>query len=65
MFPQREVFFIPTKMVLIPKVCSPISCLLHIINNDTGEELDMVFNKPTAQVYEPNEVCDCAECVSV
>ncbi|TDH00464.1 hypothetical protein EPR50_G00188540 [Perca flavescens] len=53
----REVFLVPEEMVLVPKVYSPIpNCLLHVINNDTGEELDMVFNKVATHVYQPNRL---------
>ncbi|XP_032398208.1 androglobin isoform X2 [Etheostoma spectabile] len=53
----REVFLVPEEMVLVPKVYSPIpTCLLHVINNDTGEELDMVFNKVATHVYQPNKL---------
>ncbi|KAM7395355.1 hypothetical protein PAMA_006897 [Pampus argenteus] len=53
----REVFLVPKEMMLIPKVYSPIpNCLLHVINNDTGEELDMIFNKVVPHVYQPNKL---------
>ncbi|XP_059212705.1 androglobin isoform X2 [Centropristis striata] len=53
----REVFLVPKEMLLLPKVYSPIpNCLLHVINNDTGEELDMVFNKVATHVYQPNKL---------
>ena len=53
----REVFLIPEEMLLVPKVYSPIpTCLLHVINNDTGEELEMVDTK-VATHYQPNKVC--------
>ncbi|XP_034555079.1 androglobin isoform X2 [Notolabrus celidotus] len=53
----REVFLVSEDMLLVPRVYSPISnCLLHVINNDTGEELDMVFNKVAAHVYKPNKL---------
>ncbi|CAK6961915.1 LOW QUALITY PROTEIN: androglobin [Scomber scombrus] len=53
----REVFLVPKEMLLVPKVYSPIpNCLLHVINNDTGEELDMVFNKVVPHVYQPNKL---------
>ncbi|XP_029318550.1 androglobin isoform X2 [Cottoperca gobio] len=53
----REVFLVSQKMLLVPKVYSPIpNCLLHVINNDTGEELDMVFNKVAEHVYQPNKL---------
>ncbi|XP_073348559.1 androglobin [Pagrus major] len=51
----REVFLVHEEMLLVPKIYSPIpKCLLHIINNDTGEEL--VFNKPANHVYQPNKL---------
>ncbi|KAM9339252.1 androglobin [Symphorus nematophorus] len=53
----REVFLVPEEMLLLPKVYSPIpNCLLHIVNNDTGEELDMIFNKAATHVYPPNKL---------
>ncbi|XP_078029942.1 androglobin [Epinephelus lanceolatus] len=53
----REVFLVPKEMLLVPKVYSPIpNCLLHVINNDTGEELDMIFNKVATHVYQPNKL---------
>ncbi|XP_039980396.1 androglobin isoform X2 [Xiphias gladius] len=53
----REIFLVPKEMLLVPKVYSPIpNCLLHVINNDTGEELDMVFNKLATHVYQPNKL---------
>ncbi|CAJ1078450.1 androglobin isoform X2 [Xyrichtys novacula] len=53
----REVFLVSEEMLLVPKVYSPIpNCLLHVINNDTGEELDVVFNKVAAHVYKPNKL---------
>ncbi|XP_068433477.1 androglobin isoform X3 [Clinocottus analis] len=52
----REVFLVDKEMQLVPKVYSPVpNCLLHVINNDTGEELDMVFNKVITYVYQPNQ----------
>lgn len=54
------MFLVPEEMLLVPKVYSPIpNCLLHIINNDTGEELDTVFNQAATHVYQPNKVCGC------
>ncbi|XP_026174868.1 androglobin isoform X2 [Mastacembelus armatus] len=53
----REVFLVPKEMLLVPKVYSPIpNCLLHVINNDTGEELGVVFNKILPHVYQPNKL---------
>lgn len=50
----REVFLIPKAMPLAIKIYSPSPhFLLHIVNNDTVEELDMLFN-----IYQPNKVAD-------
>ncbi|XP_034435154.1 androglobin [Hippoglossus hippoglossus] len=50
----REVFLIPKEMLLVTKIYSPIpNCLLHVIDNDTGEELD---NKLATRVYQPNKL---------
>ncbi|XP_056873061.1 androglobin isoform X5 [Takifugu flavidus] len=52
----REVFLVEEEMLLAPKIFSPIPhYLLHVINNDTGEELDMLFNKAAPHIYQPNE----------
>ncbi|KAJ4929190.1 hypothetical protein JOQ06_004805, partial [Pogonophryne albipinna] len=52
----REVFLVSKKMLLVPKIYSPIpNCLLHVINNDTGEELDTLFSNVAEQVYQPNK----------
>uniref|UniRef100_UPI003AB0B0BB androglobin n=1 Tax=Centroberyx gerrardi TaxID=166262 RepID=UPI003AB0B0BB len=53
----REVFLVPKEMLLVAKVYSPAPCcLLHIIDNDTGEELCRVFNKVAPHVFEPNKL---------
>ncbi|KAK5852926.1 hypothetical protein PBY51_006757 [Eleginops maclovinus] len=53
----REVFLVSKKMLLVPKIYSPIpNCLLHIINNDTGEELDTLFSSVAEHVYQPNKL---------
>ncbi|XP_053301866.1 androglobin [Pleuronectes platessa] len=50
----REVFLIPKEMLLVTKIYSPIpNCLLHVIDNDTGEELD---NRLATRVYQPNKL---------
>ncbi|XP_068199432.1 androglobin [Antennarius striatus] len=52
----REIFIVPEEMLVLPKVDSPIpNCLLHIIDNDTGEELGMFFNKAAPHIYRPNK----------
>ncbi|KAM3859903.1 androglobin-like [Diretmus argenteus] len=52
----RKVFLVPKEMLLVAKVHSPIPCLLHIIDNDTGEEVPRVFNQVAPRVYEPNKL---------
>ncbi|XP_029966667.1 androglobin [Salarias fasciatus] len=53
----REVFVAPEERKVVPKVSSPIrNCLLHVLNNDTGEEIDTVLNKVTPHVYKPNKL---------
>ncbi|XP_069014313.1 androglobin isoform X3 [Embiotoca jacksoni] len=53
----REVFKFPKKMLLIPKVYSPVpNHLLHVINNDTGEEVNMVHNEVAPHIYQPNKL---------
>lgn len=53
----RKVFLVAEEMLLSPKIYSPITnYLLHIINNDTGEELDIPFNKAAPHIYRPNKV---------
>lgn len=51
------MFLVAEEMLLAPKIYSPISnFLLHVINNDTGEELDILFNKAAPHIYQPNKV---------
>lgn len=56
-FIYREVFFVSREILLVPKVYSSIpGCVLHVVNNDTGEELSTVFNKVVPHVYQPNQL---------
>ncbi|XP_022067703.2 androglobin isoform X2 [Acanthochromis polyacanthus] len=53
----REVFLVPKEMLLVPMVYSPIpDCVLHVINNDTGEEVDTIGNKVLPHLYQPNKL---------
>ncbi|XP_056150126.1 androglobin [Lampris incognitus] len=53
----REVFLVPKEMLVVPKVYSPVSsCLLSVIDNDTGEEQPRVFNKVVPHIYRPNKL---------
>ncbi|XP_072535145.1 androglobin isoform X2 [Salminus brasiliensis] len=52
----REVFHVSKPLLLVPKMYSPLrTCLLHVINNDTGEELPRVFNRVEPRIYTPNK----------
>ncbi|XP_024256090.1 androglobin [Oncorhynchus tshawytscha] len=52
----REVFLVPKEMLLVAKVYSPVSsCLLHVIDNNTGEELPRVFQRVEPHVYKHNQ----------
>ncbi|TRY99192.1 hypothetical protein DNTS_001990 [Danionella cerebrum] len=43
-------------MLLIPKVLSPLpSCIVHVINNDTLQEIPRVFNLVEPYTYTPNK----------
>ncbi|XP_055728098.1 androglobin isoform X3 [Salvelinus fontinalis] len=52
----REVFLVPKEMLLVAKVYSPVSsCLLHVIDNSTGQELPRVFQRVEPHVYKHNQ----------
>ncbi|XP_061785784.1 androglobin isoform X1 [Nerophis lumbriciformis] len=51
----REVFFFTKETLLLPKVYCPVRyCRLHIINNDTGEELTKLITRVPPHLYQPN-----------
>ncbi|XP_023203465.1 androglobin isoform X2 [Xiphophorus maculatus] len=51
----REVFIVPKEMLLVPIIFSPVSnCCLHVVNNDTGEEIERL--KVLPHVYKPNKL---------
>ncbi|XP_061756562.1 androglobin isoform X2 [Nerophis ophidion] len=51
----REVFFFTKETLLLPKVYCPVRyCRLHIINNDTGEELTKLITRVQPHLYQPN-----------
>ncbi|XP_076844165.1 androglobin [Brachyhypopomus gauderio] len=52
----REVFHVPKTMLLVPRIYSPLpACILHVINNDTGEETPRVFHSVQPHVYTQNK----------
>ncbi|XP_054618313.1 androglobin isoform X3 [Dunckerocampus dactyliophorus] len=51
----REVFFFTKETLLLPKVyCTIPYSRLHIINNDTGEELTNLITTIPPHLYQPN-----------
>ncbi|XP_043963136.1 androglobin isoform X2 [Gambusia affinis] len=51
----REIFIVPKEMQLVPIIFSPVpNCCLHVVNNDTGEEIEMI--KVVPHVYKPNKL---------
>ena len=45
------------EMLAVPKLYVPINtCMLRVINNDTGEELPRVFQKVAPFIYKKNRV---------
>ena len=56
MFP-REVFAVPEEALIAVSVTAGINgLLLRIIDNDTGEQVPTVANKPKPYTYKPNKV---------
>uniref|UniRef100_A0A8C3CIJ8 Androglobin n=1 Tax=Cairina moschata TaxID=8855 RepID=A0A8C3CIJ8_CAIMO len=52
----REIFIVPEDMFIVPKMYTTIpSCRLHVVDNDTLEEMPHVFFKVTPQVYPKNK----------
>ncbi|XP_075353482.1 androglobin [Mycteria americana] len=52
----REIFFVPEDMLIVPKVYTTIpSCRLHVVDNDTLEEMPYVFFKVAPHVYPKNK----------
>lgn len=48
------------EMLVVPKLYVPIpTCMLHVIDNDSGQELPRVFHKVAPYVYKRNKVCIC------
>ncbi|XP_059504368.1 androglobin [Stegostoma tigrinum] len=51
----REVFNVPKDMLIVPKIYSALpTCVLHVVNNDTGEEIPRVFQKVAPHTYNKN-----------
>jgi hypothetical protein len=53
----RETFLVPQDMILLPKVYTTLPvCMLHIVNNDTMEQVPKVFQKVVPYLYTKNKV---------
>lgn len=53
----RETFLVPQDMILVPKVYTTLPvCMLHIVNNDTMEQVPKVFQKVVPCLYTKNKV---------
>ncbi|KAL2082242.1 hypothetical protein ACEWY4_022060 [Coilia grayii] len=51
----REVFVVPKDTLLLAKVYSPVPSVLHVIDNDTGEEVPRVFRRVQPHIYRKNQ----------
>ncbi|XP_014748436.1 PREDICTED: androglobin, partial [Sturnus vulgaris] len=52
----REIFIVPEDMFVLTKVFTTIpSCRLHVLDNDTQEEMPLVFFKVASHVYPKNK----------
>lgn len=53
----RETFLVPQDMTLVPKVYTTLPvCMLHVVNNDTMEQVPKVFQKVVPYLYTKNKV---------
>ncbi|XP_062344986.1 androglobin [Cinclus cinclus] len=52
----REIFIVPEDMFILTKVFTTIpSCRLHVLDNDTEEEMPLAFFKVASHVYPKNK----------
>ncbi|XP_026521814.1 androglobin [Notechis scutatus] len=52
----REVFHIPEDMIIVPKVYSTVpTCVLHVVDNDTLQEIPRVFLRVAPYLYTKNK----------
>ncbi|XP_048655496.1 androglobin isoform X3 [Marmota marmota marmota] len=52
----RETFLFPQDMILVPKVYTTLPvCILHVVNNDTMEQVPKVFQKVVPHLYTKNK----------
>uniref|UniRef100_A0A7N5JLJ1 Androglobin n=1 Tax=Ailuropoda melanoleuca TaxID=9646 RepID=A0A7N5JLJ1_AILME len=52
----RETFLVPQDVILLPKVYTTLPvCMLHVVNNDTMEQVPKVFQKVVPYHYTKNK----------
>ncbi|XP_065057122.1 androglobin-like isoform X2 [Rhopilema esculentum] len=52
----REVFYVESPVLVVPKLYINInSCVLRVVDNDTGEQMPMVFMRVTPRVLHKNK----------
>uniref|UniRef100_A0A8C8RYN9 Androglobin n=1 Tax=Pelusios castaneus TaxID=367368 RepID=A0A8C8RYN9_9SAUR len=52
----RETFYVTEDMLVVPKVYTAIpTCMLHVVDNDTLEEIPRIFLKVAPHVYTKNK----------
>ncbi|XP_058390221.1 androglobin [Diceros bicornis minor] len=52
----RETFLVPQDMILLPKVYTTLPvCIVHVVNNDTMEQVPKVFQKVVPYLYTKNK----------
>uniref|UniRef100_A0A0B7A8R0 Globin n=2 Tax=Arion vulgaris TaxID=1028688 RepID=A0A0B7A8R0_9EUPU len=52
----RDIFYVKEDMLIVPSVIVPINtCVLHVVDNDTGMEIPRVFQKVAPYVYKKNK----------
>ena len=56
-FSYREVFFVDEPVLMVPKLYVNLpTCLLRVVDNDTGEELTRVFQRVAPSNLKKNKV---------
>ena len=56
-FLHRETFYVQEPMLVVPKLYINIqTCVLRVIDNDTGEDLPRVFMRVAPKIMKKNKV---------
>ena len=57
LFSYREIFYVITENLIAAKLLSHVpNSVLRVINNDTYEELPLVFNRLAPHIFTKNKV---------